>query len=432
MKNKLIILFLIVSFCVNNVAYASSYIDKQIKSSKKNVKYSSVKKYTVQYDEQENTQSEDNEIKDPKLIKLSSVKQIKSSDYSKKIQQDEEIYKNKIFPKIKKKNNSININPEPIDFYNVYRIAEKIIRANNLDYVNWRIAIRKSPKDYNAETTAANLIMINTALYDSIYSNPDALAFIIGHELAHQILGHAQREADIEHRDKLWYYWLTYPTIGIGSLIYLSIAIGVNKKEYRSMEYAADALSLELITRAGFDFQNAMEAVNIMNALPHVDTLDSSHPVPRKRIENLKETNKYLNPHLEEEGKFNIYNSDVLSCKKSSDRVSIVITKSPQKNQAYYETESPEKILQRIAYTDYKNGDMKQAIKNFRKLSKISKSYVPYLYISYAYEYLFKQTKQDKYLTRAQKYAKKAKKIAPKDKYVKKQIKDLKIDPENL
>lgn len=65
-----------------------------------------------------------------------------------------------------------------------------------MDYVNWRVAIRKS-EDINAATYSGNYIIINTALYDSVYTNDDALAFVIAHEMSHQILGHTQRQAEL-------------------------------------------------------------------------------------------------------------------------------------------------------------------------------------------------------------------------------------------
>lgn len=429
MKIKIITLFLVFSFCFNNFAIAGSYIDRQIKASKNNVKYSSVEKYKTDPINITNKETKKTlEIKDPKLIKFKEIKTIPESDYNKKIAQDKLIYKNAIIPQLKKKTNSVNVNPQPVDFYNLYRITEKLIRANQLDYVNWRIAVRKSTKDYNAESLEANLIIINTALYDSLYSNPDALAFIIGHEFAHQILGHAQRETDIAHRDEMWYNALLVTTFGLGLGIYVPITTLSNQKEHYSMEYMADALSIEFLTKAGFNAEKAMEAVNIMNALPYYKSVYSRHPLPEKRIENIKETIKYLSPSLIKEGQYNIYNSEVLDCKKSSDRVSIVITKPNKQRGDYYSTETSEEILKRIAYIDYKNGDMKKAIKNFKRLAKLTESYVPYLYISYAYEYLYNETQKENYIKMAKKAAYKAMEFAQNDKNVKKQLKDIEED----
>lgn len=426
MKIKLITLFLVFSFCFNNFVYAASHIDRQIKASKKNVKYSSVEKYKITTDSEQTKSVQTKKslkIKDPKLIKFKKVKTIPAAEYNKKITQDELVYKKTILPQLKKKTNSVNVNPLPVDFYNLYRISEKLIRANKLDYVNWRIAVRKSAGNYNASTTAANLIWINTALYDSLYTNPDALAYVIGHEMAHQVLGHQQQMEDRFHRHMIWINSLLIPTLGYGSLLYMAIADKMENKASRTDEYMADALSTEFLVRAGFDPYKALEAINIINAHPHKETINSTHPDPEKRIENIKETVKYLSKDLNKEGKLNIYNSDVLDCKKSSDRVSMVITRPEKQKNDYYQVESPEEILKRIAYVDYKNGDMEKAIKNFKTLAKITETYVPYLYISYAYEYLYNETNEDKYLKRAKKYAKEAQNLAPDNKTIAKQIK---------
>ena len=91
------------------------------------------------------------------------------------------------------------------DFYTLYRVAERLIRANKLDYVNWRICLVSAVEDFNAGTTSGNLILIHTALFDSLYNNEDALAMTIAHELAHQVLGHTQRKLDLHSsaRNKL-------------------------------------------------------------------------------------------------------------------------------------------------------------------------------------------------------------------------------------
>lgn len=71
-------------------------------------------------------------LKDPGLIKLSNVKPVDQKLYDEKIKKDEEIYNTKIRKAIFKKTNSVNVNPDAVDFYNVYRISERLIRANNL------------------------------------------------------------------------------------------------------------------------------------------------------------------------------------------------------------------------------------------------------------------------------------------------------------
>ena len=153
---------------------------KKAFSSQRNVEYNSVQIHKRDYESNTKSKKESNiELIDPKLIKLTQYNPISNKDYEKKISKDNEKYK-KYKDELSKSSNT----SAGIDFYNIYRISERLIRANNLEYVNWRIAIRKSD-EINAYSSDANYIKIYTSLYDSLYDNEDALAFVIAHEMSH-------------------------------------------------------------------------------------------------------------------------------------------------------------------------------------------------------------------------------------------------------
>ena len=122
--------------------------------------------------------------KDPKLFDKFIVKEINKTQYQQKLSSD-----NKKYSGIKKQLNN--------DQYSVYRIFEKILRANNLEYQNWRIGIKRTATNINASAGSANLILINSALYDSLYNDKDALAFVISHETAHFLLNHNKKAGKI-------------------------------------------------------------------------------------------------------------------------------------------------------------------------------------------------------------------------------------------
>lgn len=392
-------------------AFASSYVDKQLKEAKKNQQRNSVQIHKENYAQVPQVKRAQ-DIKDPKLIKLSNYKPVNEKDYSAKLAKDETVYKNRIKPAIDKNLNSINIAPSSVDFYNVYRVSERIIRANNLDYVNWRIAIRKT-EDVNADSSMANLVRVNTGLYDALYGDDDALAFIIAHEMAHLILNHSQRQAELEARLKK----LTDYNKGVApnSDLYLAgdvvanIQAGRILSQVKMMEFMADTEALILLTKAGYSPYKAVGALNFLKALPQANvwTFYDTHPMIKDRIKSANENISYTNPDWVNEGKANIFNSDVLDCKKSSDRVSIVIMKS-EKNKNFYQPEDITNRLTRIAYTSYLKGDMENAIKYFEKLNSVEESYITCLYLSYANEYLYNTTKKEKYLKEAKKYIEKA------------------------
>jgi predicted Zn-dependent protease len=74
------------------------------------------------------------------------------------------------------------------DLYVVYRLVERIARANKLDESNWRVII--SPEyELNAFATDVNLIAVYNGLLDRVSGDSSALACVISHEMAH----HAKR-----------------------------------------------------------------------------------------------------------------------------------------------------------------------------------------------------------------------------------------------
>ena len=411
---KILVAFLGVLF-LSNIASAS-YIDKQLEEVKKNNKYSAVKKYVKTYNQYKNSEVKriDN-LKDPHLIVLSEYDTISDDLYNIKLQKDEKVYDKKIKPILAKNMNSINVEPAAVDFYKVYRISERLIRANNLDFVNWRVAIRKS-EDVNASSFDGNYIRINTALYDSLFTNEDALAFVIAHEMAHQVLGHNQRLAELTRRIEKYERYVKKST----NVINRKLAY----EELKRMELSADTEALMLLAKAGYSTEEAMEAMSLLSVLPNVRQFYMTHPLAKERIQNIKENIAIADPNWSNVGRENIYNSDVLLCKKSSDRVSIIIMKT-EKSKEFYRPESLEQRVARIAYMSYLNGNMEDAIKYFAKLADLNNDYIPYLYISYANEYLYKQTNKSKYLKNAKTAILTAKDLNATESNVLKQIEDL-------
>lgn len=416
--NKKILAILLVLF-IQTPVFAGSYIDKQLKEAKKNEKYKTTQKH-ISVPTQAYTKTNAVSIKDPRLIKFSDIPHVDENIYQAKVAADEKIYKSKIYNTMSKKDSTtLNIQPYTLDFYNLYRIAERIIRANNLYYVNWRISVRNDDS-WNAYADGINSINIYTGLYDSLCGNDDALAYIIGHEMSHILLGHQQRQQEMldrwersERIRRAMPYGSTGRTTG-GLSTYIQEK--KNMAESRQMEYMADTLGAELMTRAGYDMNKGMQAIKQMEAQAHLDTLrakiNATHPMPEEREASMRENLAVFDPDWVNEGKQNIINSNVLDVKKSSDRVSIVIsgTQNPEK---VFELEPIDKKLLRIAYMNYKNGNMVNAIKYFKKLNEIRPTYVNYLYMSYANEYLYNTTHDEKYSKQSKADYNDAKKLNP-------------------
>lgn len=420
---KKILFILIFCLFINLGAEARDYVNLHLKEMKHAKKYGVTNQYFKDYseDEKENVQEECNiKLKDPKLIKLGGYDNETLSKYNEKIKKD-----NIEYQKIKeylanKKIDDFNSQAYPEDFYKIYRIAEKIIRANNLDYINWRIII-DTDRNFNANSSELNCLVFNTGLIDTFKGNDDALALIVAHEISHSMLGHGERLNFIYNqmlkakRDGSPTFYAYY------------------KRKYlidsKNSEYAADVEGAKLITKAQFNLENAKEALSVINTMDYKIEFDSEHPSGENRLKNYEQNIKYfMSDEWIKQGKYNIINSEVLNCKKSSDRKAIIIVRNKLKDtDKYYRPESIEDIYKRIAYYSYLDKDMKKSQKYFKKWSKKDKNnIIPYIYLSYIEEYKYKTDKKDKYLINAEKYIEKAKLIDDKNKYVNNQIKELK------
>lgn len=418
---------LLIMFLCCNCVFARDYTKIQEKELKQSQKYGTTAKYLNHCDNKKDSNikyvSKQN-ITDPKILIIGDYKKIDDEKYYNKLNMDDEDYS-----KIKKSFtvrsiDNYNSQAKGEDYYKIYRIAERIIRANKLDYMNWRIGMYRDSKNPNAYNTNLNYIAISTSLYDSFYDNEDALAFIIGHEIGHSLLGHQQRLSELRQRLKK----LAKYNGAIENTTYLIM----RRKliiDSKNAEFAADVEGLKLAAKAGYNVNNSMELFSFFNSYANLGDFDSDHPNINKRIENYN-TAKRLIP-MEQWvawGKYNIYNSDVLNVNISSDRASFVIIGAPEKDKdQYYHPETFEEYYLRCAYAKYIEGDFKKSAEYFDKYFKLNNTNsIGYLYAAYAYSALAENSKDEKYQTTALSYAQKAYDLDKKNTYAKKLLKDLK------
>lgn len=384
--------------------------------------------------------------KDPKLIHMNIFQPVQDELYKQKLSEDDNVYTQE-----KEK-----LSPEQ---YQVYRITEKILRANNLEYQNWRIGFDLNPEEINASSSTANLIMITSALYDSLYQNDDALALVIAHEIAHSILGHAQETAEdnysISQLDiqtaNLERYANEQRQLGnlnsalnnggaalgnsIANAVYVARAnqcqANVNNiyQRERQMEFDADTEAINLMLRSGYRVSKGLEAFDLMSNLPNLYTTRSTHPPMVLRISNVRNGLNYIDkPNLVAEGENNIYNSEVLICNKSIDKKTIVINKPTTYSKTFYHKQSEyEKNLNK-AYIAYNSNDLNSAIYYFKQAyTQNPNDFIAPLYLSYSYELVFDFNNQKYTLKEAKKWANISSKLNPTDIFVANQVNDLKL-----
>lgn len=398
---KKIILFLLVFISIINVSFAKD-------NSPNKSYYGSIEQNLI--------------LKDPKLISLQKTKSVDLKLFEQKQLKDNEEYK-----KCKK--------GIKVEYYNLYVILDRILRANNLQSQNWRLALKTSLKDINASAGSANLIVVNTSLYDSLYPDESALAFIISHELAHLILKHNQISYEnqceivtLKRRVRA----LRRQTQSFACTVMamkLSSRIDDLYEQQRELEYNADSEAVTLMLRAGYDIEQVFSALNLLSSLPNIYTDRSTHPSIENRISNVQEDMELLDKNaLINEGKYNLYHSKVSSIKKSSDKRTVVLYNKKNSNKIVYVPLTKETKLLNKAYLYYLDKNIPMAKQYFERAYVVnSNNYITPLYLSYISEYNFYNSGDKKDLKDAKFYSKKAYKLNQNDKFVNKQRNDIKV-----
>ncbi|MGH2414506.1 MAG: M48 family metalloprotease, partial [Microcystaceae cyanobacterium] len=77
----------------------------------------------------------------------------------------------------------------PEDWYVIYRVIERIARANGLDNNPWRVVVVPE-YTINAFATEVNLIAIYSGIIDQLAGDSSAIACVVGHEMGHHIKRH--------------------------------------------------------------------------------------------------------------------------------------------------------------------------------------------------------------------------------------------------
>lgn len=267
------------------------------------------------------------------------------------------------------------------DWYVLYRIIDRLARANQLDKYSWRITI---PSEYevNAFATDGNLIAVYNGILDQLGSDSAAIACVVAHEMAHHAkrhiaLGQAQQVALLQQLKKeaqeqaiAEMQQAQQPTGGDVLLGILgAVSAGLNndrsiatstaeqieqsrqeriqaakirakkiflKKEkqfkeqnsanIRQQELEADEVGYKFVAKAGFDAQGCIRAMEILARTPGAE-FDTDHPAVPKRIRRFKELMSENSPEsLAERGNFYLQASRIpLTYELSKDGASLRI-----------------------------------------------------------------------------------------------------------
>jgi beta-barrel assembly-enhancing protease len=220
------------------------------------------------------------------------------------------------------------------DWYVVYRIVDRIARANQIDQTPWRIRIVPQ-YDVNAFASEANLLSFYSGLLDQVAGDSSAIACVVGHEMAHHTARHiavsaserakivaeieakARQEVDAEIKDANGTSTAAAVGGGLANIFGVPILgrvlnneannrqtqaqqrvneiVATRKAELaaklseqsRNNEFEADKLGYTYIAKAGFDPKGCLRVMEVLGRMPGSES-DTSHPATPKRIEALE------------------------------------------------------------------------------------------------------------------------------------------------
>jgi predicted Zn-dependent protease len=169
----------------------------------------------------------------------------------------------------------------PDNLYVLYRIIERLARANELDSHPWRVIIADDDQ-INAHATEANLIVIHFGLLDQTAGDSSALACVVAHEMAHHVNQHA---AIWTSRVAEWQEQLQLDSSDEGYQEFEEKSSELRRKQ----ELEADTWGYRYAATAGFDTEGCFRGFDVLSRLPEAFLDSSTHPAVPKRIDTLKE-----------------------------------------------------------------------------------------------------------------------------------------------
>ncbi len=259
----------------------------------------------------------------------------------------------------------------PPDFYALYRIVDRLARANEYDTRPWQV-VRIAKYDTHAFARNANLIPIYNGALEQLGGDASALACMISHEMAH----HKQRHqviSNVEKADKVAQFReeaiaqvlnrkrKTSPVAAVGDFVVRRVIGGtigtvVNgvldnrssrrfrkqqrrinaivekktaglqeniEKQNRENEFEADKIAYLASVKAGFDRQGCLRAMAVLNRTAGVK-FDQNHPTIKERVVAIKTVmTKYPVESLIEEGKENLFQTQPLTYNLSANQTSL-------------------------------------------------------------------------------------------------------------
>ncbi|MGC0152884.1 M48 family metallopeptidase [Chromobacterium vaccinii] len=179
----------------------------------------------------------------------------------------------------------------------VRRISQRLIAqtpAFRPDARDWRWEVNVlSTDDMNAYAMAGGKIMVYTGLMGRLKLTDAELAAVIGHEISHALREHTRENLSQEYAQQVGLS-LVGALAGLSAdqvkLAGMVTDVTLSKPHSRTMESEADLMGLELMARAGYDPNAAVNVWQKMQAAGSGGGMEflSTHPSGPTRIHDLQ------------------------------------------------------------------------------------------------------------------------------------------------
>lgn len=180
------------------------------------------------------------------------------------------------------------------DIQQMIRIKEQVESVAGSLQAGLFLAEGNEPNGFSFVSRYGPCIAINIGMVNLIGQDGDAMAALIGHELAHLNLNHGRLRQDREENRMAASVALSFALGMIGIPLPVEVTdvatTSVSSKFSREEERDADRLGVKYMVQAGFDPLGSVRLQEKLGAASHGALLQflSSHPSSAERVENMK------------------------------------------------------------------------------------------------------------------------------------------------
>lgn len=196
------------------------------------------------------------------------------------------------------------LNTDPVQTKRVRKIANNLISQVDVfrpdaKSWNWQINVIKS-NEVNAWAMPGGRMAIYTGIIDKLKLTDAELAAIVGHEMSHALREHSREKASRDQLKNVGIYAVGIVTGSneIANLANMAATYTISLPFSREQETEADNMGTELMARAGYNPNSAVNVWKKMSALNSKQPLEfmSTHPSHSSRIANLTKIAQKLEP----------------------------------------------------------------------------------------------------------------------------------------